>query len=68
MVIGRKPANEIPCLDWEYGMSVTHVFGKGSKEKITVPDKWEIKKYKYVADSQRSEVQFIQNTTVQQQE
>lgn len=55
MLIGRKPAYEIPCLDWECAKSVTHVFGKGSKEKITLPDKWEVKNiYKYVADLQRS--------------
>lgn len=41
--MGRKPAYDIPCLDSECRKSVTHAFGKGSKEKIALPDKWEVK-------------------------
>lgn len=41
--MGRKPAYDIPCLDSECRKSVTHAFGKGSKEKITLPEKWEVK-------------------------
>lgn len=43
MLMGRKPAYDIPCLDSENRKSVTHGFGKGSKEKITLPGKWEVK-------------------------
>jgi len=55
MLMGRTPAYEIPCLDLECGKSVTHAFGKGSKEKITLPDRWEVKNInKYVTDLKRS--------------
>lgn len=43
MLMGRKPAYDIPCLDSECRKSVTHAFGKGSKENIILPDKWEVK-------------------------